>query len=150
VVEKSGQVVIVIRSERDEHLAVHRMADGPVMFTHSSPDKPPGAWDATRAEIARKLGFRNPGKHAHYYAHRPLFPEPIVGMDGHVLVERRVRIEAGSPPAKYANTPRIVVDAGAPEFMLGVHLSTPGQPYSSPEEPHVATAFGALYFRPVS
>jgi hypothetical protein len=50
---------------------------------------------------------------------------------------------------KYGHTPQIVVNAPARAFMLTFHLSTPEQPYSTPDEPHVATGFGDLYFRPL-
>jgi hypothetical protein len=148
VVERPDQVVIIIRCEQDEHLTLHRKADGTVMFTHWSSDKPRGAWDRARVEAARKLGWQNPDKHAHYYSHRPLFPAPIEGMDGHELVSRRIQLEAAPTRAKYARKPRIVVEAPAREFMLSFHLSTREQPYSAPDAPHVATSFGELYFRP--
>ena len=57
-------------------------------------------------------------------------------------------IEAASPKAKYAEADRILIHAPRREFMLTFHLSTPKQPYSTPDEPHVITSFGELYFRP--
>ena len=70
-------------------------------------------------------------------------------MDGHELGGRRINLESATPKPKYAHAPQIVVNAPAREFMLTFHLSTPEQPYSAPDEPHVATGFGDLYFRPV-
>lgn len=146
VTESPDQVLIVIRSEPDEHITLHGQADGTVLFTHWSPDKPRKTADAARARIARKLGYRDPDRHAHYYAHWPLVLAE--GMDGHHLVGRRIRIDAARPKAKYANTPRVTIDAPAREFMLTFTLATPEQPYSAPDEPHITTSFGDLYFRP--
>jgi hypothetical protein len=146
VMESADQVVIVIRSGPNEHMTLHRQDDGTTLFTHWSEDKPPGTWDETTVEVARKLGYGDPERHAHYYAHRPLFP--VQGMDGHELGGRRIDIEAATNKAKYGNAERIVIDAPTREFMLAFHLSTPEQPYSAPDEPHVVTTFGDLYFRP--
>jgi hypothetical protein len=146
VTDSPDQVLIVIRSEPNEHLTLHRESDGTVLLTHWSEDKPAGTWDAANVEVARSLGYRDPERHAHYYAHRPLFP--VQGMDGHELGGRRIDLEAATDKAKYAAPQRIVVDAPARTFMLTFHLATPEQPYSSPDDPHVATSFGDLYFRP--
>lgn len=146
VMESADQVVIVIRSEPNEHMTLHREADGTVLLTHWSEDKPPGTWDATNVEVARSLGYGDPERHAHYYAHRPLFS--VQGMDGHELGGRRIDIEPATAKAKYVNAERIVIDAPRREFMLTFHLATPEQPYSAPDDPHVVTSFGDLYFRP--
>jgi hypothetical protein len=148
VVEKIDQVAIVIRSEANEHLTLHREANGTVLLTHWTPDKPRGTWDATRIEVARRLGYRNAERHAHYLTHRPLFP--VQGMDGHELCGRRVILESATAKRKYVRAPHIVIDAPAREFMLTFHLATPEQPYSAPEEPHIATGFGDLHFRPTA
>jgi hypothetical protein len=146
VTESADQVVIVIRSEPNEHMTLHRQDDGTVLLTHWSEDKPPGTWDETNVEIARSLGYGDPDRHAHYYAHRPVFP--VHGMDGHELGGRRINIEAATAKAKYAKAKRIVIDTPRREFMLTFHLATPEQPYSSPDAPHVVTSFGDFYFRP--
>jgi hypothetical protein len=148
VIETSAQVVIVIRSERDEHLTLHREKDGALMLTHSSPDKPPSTWDAKRVEAARAVGYRNPEKHANYYTHRSLFP--VIGMDGYELVARRITLAAAKPTQKYGRASRITVEAPASEFMLAFHLATIDQPYSAPDEPRVSTHLGDLYFRPAT
>lgn len=148
VTESPDQVVIVIRSEPNEHMTLHRESDGTVLLTHWSADKPPGTWDATNVGVARSLGYRDPERHAHYYAHRPLFP--VQGMDGHELGGRRIDIEAASLKARYADARRIVVEAPARKFMLSFHLATPEQPYSSPDDPCVTTAFGDIFFRPIA
>jgi len=119
-----------------------------VVFTHWSPNKPPGTWDATKVEVAKSLGYGNPDKHAHYYQHRRLLT--VQGMDSHHLVGRRINLDAVGVEAKYANAQRIVIDAPAKQFMLTCSLATPDQPYSTPDDPHVTTGFGDLYFRPES
>jgi hypothetical protein len=128
-------------------VASHREADGTVLLTHWSPDKPRSTHDTSRIEIAQKLGYGDPERHAHYYTHRPLFP--VKGMDGHELGGRRVSLESATVKPKYSHMPQIVVNAPAREFMLTFHLSTPEQPHSTPDEPHVPTGFGDLYFRPL-
>lgn len=148
VVERNAQVVIVLRSEPDEHLTLHRQATGSLLLTHWNAHKPAGTWDALRAEAARSLGYRDASRHACYLTHQPLVP--VRGMDGHELCERRVSLRAATPSQKYAHAPHIVVDVPASEVMLGLHLSTPEQPYSAPHEPHVATGLGDLYVRPSS
>jgi hypothetical protein len=69
-------------------------------------------------------------------------------MDGHELVSRRIQLEAA--PAHGGSTRASLGSSSTRprEFMLSFHLSTPEQPYSAPDAPHVATAFGDLYFRP--
>jgi hypothetical protein len=146
VAESEDQVLIVIRFEPDEHLSLHREADGRVLLTHWSPDKPPSTWDAQRVEAARSLGYRDPERHAHYYAHWPLVR--VQGMNGHELVARRITLANATAKAKYDLLPKIVLTAPAAEFMLSFHLSTDEQPYSPKDDPHVATELGDLYFQP--
>lgn len=146
VMESTHQVVIVIRSEPNEHMTLHRQNDGTVLLTHWSEHKPQSTWDEVNVQVASSLGYGDPERHAHYYAHRPLVP--VQGMDGHELGGRRIDIAAASAKAKYAAEDRIVVDVPTQEFMLTFHLSTPEQPYSAPDEPHVRTSFGDLYFQP--
>lgn len=81
--ERPDHVLILLRSERDEHLSLHRdHKKGEVIVTLWSPDLASSASDAVRVEVARKLGFRHPERHGSYIIHRPLFPEPIIGADG--------------------------------------------------------------------
>lgn len=148
VVERDDQVVIVLRSEPDEHLTLHREATGSLLLTHWSAHKPAGTWDVLRAEAARSTGYRDPSRHANYLTHQPLVP--VQGTDGYELCERRVSLKAARPKEKYARGPLIVVDVPGSEVMLSFHLGTPEQPYSAPDEPHVATALGDLYVRPSS
>lgn len=148
VSESPGQVVIVIRSEPNEHLTLHRQDDGSVLLTHWSPDKPLGTWDKHRVSAARKLDYAAPDKHAHYITHHPL--RNVIGMDGHHLVGRRINLYAATPRAKYERAQRVTIEAPSPEFMLTFSLATPEQPYSTPDDPHVVTSFGQLYFRPES
>jgi hypothetical protein len=146
VAEKKDQVVIAIRSERDEHLTIHRDRQEGVIFTHYAPDLSMSTWDKLRVEAAKKCGYGDPVRHANYIQHRPLF-EPVIGADGHELVGRRINIEMARPKTKYEKGERITVNAPASEFMLTLILSTPGQPYSALHEAHVESQFGALYFR---
>jgi hypothetical protein len=146
VADGGSNVIIAIRSEKDEHLSLHASDDGP-MFTHWSPSKPETTWDALRVSAARKLRWRDPDRHAHYYAHRPLFPEPIDGMDGHELVGRYVNLAAASAKAKYERSDRIELEAPGAEFMLSIYLSTPGQSVEDADSPHIQTEFGDLYFK---
>jgi len=147
-VETKGdkRVVIVIRGECGEHLTLHRKDDGSVIFTHWSADKPVSTWDQARAVTARAMRWRSPERHRNYLSNRPLYPEPIIGMDGHQLAGRYINLAATSPKEKYQRFDRMTLDAPAPEFMLYIHLSTPGQPFSKPSAPHIATSFGDLYF----
>lgn len=145
VIEKLDQVVIVMRSLVNEHVTLHRQPDATLLLTHWSPEKPPGTWDAMRVEAARKLGYRDPDRHADYLTHRPLFP--VQGMDGHELCGRRMSLDAATAKSKYARCPQVVLDAPSREFMLTLHLGTSEQPYFASDEPHVGTELGDLYFR---
>jgi hypothetical protein len=147
VVDGGSDVTIAIRSENDEHLSLHESDDGP-WFTHWSPDKPGSTWDCLRVSTARSVGWRDPDRHAHYFSNRPLFAEPIDGMDGHELVSRYVDLGSARPKARYERANKIELGAPGPEFMLGIHLSTRGQPVREPSAPHVQTRFGDLHFKP--
>jgi hypothetical protein len=140
------QVVVALRAARDEHVTLHREVDGTVLWTHRCPDLATSTWKETRVDAARAAGFRSPDHHGDYLVHRPLFREPITGWDGHVLLTRWVDLAEARPKARYRSDDNVVLVAPAREFMLSIHLSTEGQPFSQPDEPHVDTAFGALYF----
>ncbi len=146
VVDSGSNILIAIRSEKDEHLSLHTTDDGP-LFTHWSPSKPESTWDARRVSTAKSLRWRNPDRHAHYYANRPLFPEPIKGMDGHELVTRYVDLTAARPKATYERGHKIELNAPGSKFLLSIRLSTPGQPVKDPSSPHVKTEFGDLHFQ---
>jgi hypothetical protein len=68
-------------------------------------------------------------------------------MDGYELFGRLIRLEAARPKERYTHLPHIVLEAPAREFFVTFHLSTPERRYSSPDEPHVATGLGDIYFR---
>lgn len=144
--EKPNDVQIIIRSERNEHVSLHRAEDG-VIVTYYAPDMASSTHDANRISAARAAGYRDPERHADYVMHRYLWNGPIVGMEGHELCGRRITLERASAKRKYDAMPRIVIDAPSTEFMLTFILATPEQPYPRPEEPHVDTTFGQLYFR---
>jgi hypothetical protein len=143
----NGDVTIVVRSERDEHLSLHPQADK-ILLTHYAPDIASSTHDERRIEVARTLGYRDPERHGSYVAHWPL-RSTVIGMDGHELVGRRIHIDRATPRGKYDKLPRIVIDAPAAECMVWFVLSTPEQPYSRADEPHVSTGLGDLYFRVV-
>jgi hypothetical protein len=144
--DEPNDVTIVFRTERDEHLSLHRMDDG-ILLTHYSPDMACSVHDEARVRAARAAGWNDPERHGNYVAHWMIWPR-VLGMDGHYLVGRRITINRAKPTAKYEAVPRITIDAPAPEFMVTIILATPEQPYSKYEEPHVETSFGHLFFRP--
>jgi hypothetical protein len=146
IIERTDDVTIVIRSERDEHLSLHRM-DGRILLTHYSPDLASSTHDRLRVEAARAQGYRDPERHADYIAHWPLHPH-VIGMDGHFLCGRRIYLSQASAKPKYERMARIDIEAPASEFMLDFMLATSEQPYSRACEPHVETSFGNLYFSP--
>lgn len=146
VEEKPDQAQIIIRSEREEHLSLHDTDDG-ILFTHYGPDMASSGHDEARVGAARAWGYRDPERHGNYIAHWHLRSN-VIGMDGHYLVGRRISIDRAQAREKYEAMPRITIDAPAAEFMLTIILATPEQPYSAPDEPHVTTRFGDLYFRP--
>jgi hypothetical protein len=142
VEERPHDVHIYIRSERDEHLSLHRQRDGIVLLTHWSPDKPPSVWDDTRVAIARAVGIRDPERHGKYYQHRPLVPGGFSNGD-EMLVGRRVDIAAATAKAKYERGPLLDIAAPAQQIMVRIYITAT---LTTPE-PHVPTAFGDLYFR---
>jgi len=141
-----GDVTIMIRSERDEHLSLHTTDNG-ILLTHYAPDVASSTYDEARVAAARASGYRDPERDARYIAHWTL-NRCVIGMDGHYLVGRRISLERASAKPKYENVPRIVVDVPAAECMVTFILATAEQPYSKPDEPHVETDLGSLYFRP--
>jgi hypothetical protein len=141
--ERQRDVHIYIRSERDEHLSLHRERDGTVLLTHWSPDKPPSVWDDTRIAVARAVGIRDPERHGRYYQHRPLVPGGFINGD-EMLVGKRVDIADAPARAKYERASRLEIAATAQQFMVRIYISAT---LPTPDERHVATAFGNLYFR---
>jgi len=141
-----GDVTIMIRSERNEHLSLHTSADG-VLLTHYAPELASSTHDEARVAAARAAGYRDPERHKHYIAHWTL-NKHVIDMDGHELVGRRITLVGASAKPKYENMPRIVIDVPAAECTVTLILATAEQPYSKPEEPHVETSVGDLYFRP--
>jgi hypothetical protein len=137
---------IISCNKENEHLSLHTSDDGP-HFTHWSPNKPESTWDVRRVFTAKSLGWRNPDRHAHYYANRPLFPESIEEMNGHELACRYVDLTTAKPKEMYEKGRKIELNAPGSEFKLGIRLSTPGQPVEDPSAPHVETEFGDLYFQ---
>ena len=57
----SAQVVVAIRTERDEHLTLHRQADGELRLTWWSADKQPDTHDAARVAIAENSAIESRG-----------------------------------------------------------------------------------------
>lgn len=136
---------IVLRTEIEEHLSLHREDDGGLLLTHSSPGKPPSVWDELRVQGARALGWRDPERHGTYYQHHRIYPEGSA--DGWPLVGKLIDLATVRPTrAKYERGPRITIVAPAPLFMLHVNLTSAGQVLAS-EEPRIVTAFGDLTFR---
>src|SRR6266511_598574 len=141
-----GDVTIMIRSERNEHLSLHSTDDG-ILLTHYAPDVASSTHDGARVAAARAAGYGDPERHAHYIAHWTLNPR-VIGMDGHYLLGRRITLDRAYAKRKYENMARIVADVPAAECMVTFILATDEQPYSKPEEPHIETSVGKLYFRP--
>ena len=144
VVERSlatgSDVQIIIRSERDEHLSLHRDDSG-LLLTHWSAYKPPSVWDADRVMAASAMGFRDPERHGKYYQHQHIYPDEA----GWLLLKTRVTLSRVTEKSKYAKRTRIVIAAPSEEFMLAINLATP--PESPSMEPdRVNTRMGDLYF----
>jgi hypothetical protein len=149
--EEADQVVIVIRAGvPGEHISLHRDPKKGVMLTHYAPGIAHPPMPDRLLEIARSIYRRDPDRHVHYAQHRPLFPEPIEGADGHLLLGRLITLADAPAKAKYERREHIAIEAPAATFMLNAILSTPGQPYSRAHEPHVSTSFSALYFVPMT
>jgi hypothetical protein len=149
VIERQNldDVTIMIRSEVDEHLSLHHEAEGGTLLTYYNPAFASSSHDEARVSAARAHGYRDPERHGKYIAHWTL-PARVVGMDGHILAGRRIFLDQATSKLKYERMPRVDIEAPAAEFMLDLILATAEQPYSKPDEPHVSTSFGDLYFRP--
>jgi hypothetical protein len=147
--ENPDDVTIMIRSEADEHLSLHRTTDGGILLTYYNPALASSVHDKARVSAARAHGYGDPERHGKYIAHWPVWPK-VIGMDGYELCRRRIYLEQATAKRKYERMARIEIDAPATEFMLTFILATPEQPYSRRDEPHVSTSFGDLYFRPES
>lgn len=143
--ESPDQVVIVIRSEPNEHLRLHREEDGTVLLTHWSSDKPPSMWDKATVAVAQ-LGYGDPSATVTTTPTAPCSPsrEWTGTSSADVASTSKRRGPKPSTPAHHASSSK-------PRRRSSCSASTSRrreQPYSELDAPHVPTGFGDLYFRP--
>jgi len=126
-------------------VTLHARDGEPILLTIFISDKSPGSLDELRVEAARKAGFRDPERHGKYLSHQEL--HRIQNVDGFPLVGFHVDLSSFRDKPKYARRERVEIEAPSDSFMLWPYLSTPEFPIDSPDEPHVNTPLGDIYFR---
>jgi hypothetical protein len=134
------QVVIIFR-DRPIHVALHKTEYG-ILRTVLDEKKPITGGGRARIDIAKKLRYKNPEKHAKYIAHNMLI-KCDNDTRGYHLVGRTINLKDCSKANKYKSTISIPTDKS--KFLLELYLSTKDNLNKTLKGKSIILSFGELY-----
>ena len=142
VVDNNTDQVVIIFRDRPIHLTLHK-EDENILLTVYDENKPLSGGGKARIAIARKLGYRDPERHAKYIAHQLLYK--CINDDGYYLMGRTTNL--ADCPSLNKNKDAIVISCVESEFLLELYLARPENVYSCLDVNYVSTSLGDIYFK---
>ncbi len=142
VIDNNSDQVVIIFRDVSKHLTLHREGDN-ILMTVYDENKTLSEGGKARIVIARKLGYRDPKRHAKYIVHQLLIK--CINDNGYYLMGRTIDLRDCPPLNK--NKDVILIYCVEIKFLLELYLSRPENIHYCLDVNYIETSLGDVYFK---